>query len=338
MKARFAFAALLATTCFSASFTAVAAPETPAGPAPAPAPAPAADASIDEARQHFQKGVLLFKEGNLDAALAEFRRAYQLAPSYRVLYNIAQVHHDLHNYVEALKAYRQYLSEGGNDISAERRTQVDAEVRKLEGRVGYLEITSNVDGVQLSLDEVPAGILPLRTPIMVNPGVRRVSASKVGYALTARNVTIVGGDHAQVQLDMTEIQTRGRDDGKKTVTTVHERPRTAMWISLAATGALGVTSGVFAILARSAKQDFETELGKYPNTKDHIDDARSKLALNSGLADGFGAAAVVAGGFTVFFALAGRSTSTITTTASAPPPKRIAFAPTLNGVVAVGEF
>jgi hypothetical protein len=326
MKARIAFAALLGSTYFSTSFAAVAAPD-----------APPSEVTVAEASQHFTKGVQLFKEWSFDAALAEFRRAYQLAPSYRVLYNIAQVNYELHNYVEALKGFRQYLSEGGSEIPKDRQTQVEAEIRKLEGRVGYLEVTSNVAGVQVSVDEVPMGTLPLRTPIMVNPGVRRVSASKIGYAMTARNVTITGGDHSQVQLELNEItQVRVvREEAKGGNARPPERSRTAMWVSLAATGALGATSGVFALMAHSAKQDFENELATYPNTKEQIDDARSKASLYGGLADGFAVGAIVAGGATLFFALTGGSSSSA---ASAPPPKRIAFTPTLGGIVAVGEF
>lgn len=325
MKARIAFAALLATTYFSASFPALAAPD-----------APPSEAAVTEASQHFTKGVQLFKEWSFEAALAEFRRAYQLAPSYRVLYNIAQVNYELHAYVEALKGFRQYLSEGGSEIPKDRQTQVEAEIRKLEGRVGYLEVTSNVAGAQVSVDEVPVGTLPLRSPILVNPGVRRVSASKSGYAMTARNVTIAGGDHAQVQLDLNEI-TQVRVVEVKTTVRAPDRPRTAMWISLAATGALGATSGIFALMAHSAKQDFESQLETYPASKEQIDDARSKASLYGGLADGFAVGAIVAGGATLFFALTHPSSSS-SSAASAPSPKRVAFAPTLGGIVAVGEF
>jgi tetratricopeptide (TPR) repeat protein len=325
MTARIAVAALLASTCFTASFAALAAP-----------PEPPSDAAVAEASQHFTKGVQLFKEWSFDAALAEFRRAYALAPSYRVLYNIAQVNYETHNYVEALKGFRQYLSEGGSDVPKDRQTQVEADIRKLEGRVGYLEVTSNIAGAQVSVDEVPVGTLPIRAPILVNPGVRRVSASKAGYAMTARNVTIAGGDHAQLQLDLNEItQVRVVHETKEV--RPPDRPRTAMWVSLAATGALGATSGVFALLAHSAKKDFENELATYPTTKEQIDDARSKASLYGGLADGFAIGAIVAGGATLFFALSGGSSSS-STAASAPPPKRIAFAPTLGGIVAVGEF
>src|SRR5690349_17758223 len=87
-----------------------------------PAPATAAP-PVDEARSRFQKGVQLFHEGGYEAALAEFRKAYQLAPSYRLLYNIAQVHYELHDYVSALKSFRQYVVEGGTEIPADRREQ-----------------------------------------------------------------------------------------------------------------------------------------------------------------------------------------------------------------------
>jgi tetratricopeptide (TPR) repeat protein len=309
--------------------------------------APAHDpASVDEARLRFQKGVQLFKEWSFEAALAEFRKAYQLAPSYRVLYNIAQVHYELHNYVDALKAFRQYLTEGGNDVSVDRRTQVEAEIRKLEGRVGYLEVVANVDSGQVAIDDVPVGLLPMKLPILVNPGVRRVSVMKPGFGTTARNVTIAGGDHAQVQLELNEaVASRvPRDEaGKKSGRTEArlERPRTAMWVSLAATGALGIGAGVFALLAQDAKRDFEHQLGVFPSSKEEIDGARSSLVRNAAITDGLLAATVVAGGFTVFFALSSGGSKDPAAASAAPPRSaapRVGIAPTLGGLVAVGSF
>src|SRR5688572_7180331 len=136
MKAHVALVAFLAFSPLASSFDAAAAPpETPVSDPKV----------VEEARQRFQKGVQLFKEWSFEAALAEFRKAYQLAPSYRVLYNIAQVHYELKNYVDALKAFRQYLNEGAGDVAPDRRAQVEAEIRKLEGRVGYIEVIANVD-------------------------------------------------------------------------------------------------------------------------------------------------------------------------------------------------
>src|SRR6266498_3420123 len=67
------------------------------------------EGNVEKARASFQQGVDLFHEGNFEAALAEFRKAYATAPSYRILYNIAQAYYELHDYVNALKTYQQYL-------------------------------------------------------------------------------------------------------------------------------------------------------------------------------------------------------------------------------------
>jgi tetratricopeptide (TPR) repeat protein len=335
MKARLACVALLALVPLVSPIDAGAGPD--AGPSDTTA--------VDEARQRFQKGVQLFKEWSFEAALAEFRKAYQLAPSYRVLYNIAQVHYELHNYVDALKAFRQYLNEGAGEVPADRRSQVEAEIRKLEGRVGYLEVLANVDSGQIAIDDVPVGVLPMKTPILVNPGVRRVSVTKPGFGTTARNVTIAGGDHAQVHLELNEaVASRARDDSARKpgrVETRSERPRTAMWISLAATGALGIGTGVFALLAQDAKRDFEQQLGVFPTTRGDIDEARSTMVRNAAITDGLLAATVVAGGFTVFFALSSGGSRDPAAASTATPPKaapRIGIAPTLGGLVAVGSF
>src|SRR5512145_1254691 len=47
--------------------------------------------AVEEASQRFQRAVKLYRERSFDAALAEFNRAYELSPDYRVLYNLGQV-------------------------------------------------------------------------------------------------------------------------------------------------------------------------------------------------------------------------------------------------------
>ena len=335
MKARIALAAWLALAPLATSFDAAAGPDAPANDPRA----------VEEARQRFQKGVQLFHEWSFEAALAEFRKAYQLAPSYRLLYNIAQVHYELHNYVDALKAFRQYLNEGGTEIPTDRRTQVEAEIRKLEGRVGYIEIVANVDSGQVAIDDVPVGNLPIKAPILVNPGVRRVSVTKPGFGTTARNVTIAGGDHAQVQLELNEAvasRAQREDAGKKGSgkgDAKNEPSRTAMWISMAATGAFAVGAGVFALLAQDAKRDFEHELTVFPNTKSDIDAARTTLKTNAAITDVLIGATAVAGGFTLYFALSsGGSKEGSAAAKSNATTAKVGFTPTFGGVAAVGSF
>jgi tetratricopeptide (TPR) repeat protein len=66
--------------------TADAAPRAKKRPAPR---APARTPVQKEADRHFKSGVALFKEAKYAEALAEFERAYEIAPHPLVLYNIA---------------------------------------------------------------------------------------------------------------------------------------------------------------------------------------------------------------------------------------------------------
>src|SRR3954465_9847176 len=88
-------------------------------------------ASVEEARQHYKRGVDLYGEANYTAALIEFRRAYEIAPNFSVLYNIGQIHYQLHDYADSLRTFQAYLSEGGNKVPSARRTEVEREVAYL---------------------------------------------------------------------------------------------------------------------------------------------------------------------------------------------------------------
>src|SRR5512147_2127853 len=88
--------------------------------------------AVEEASQRFQRGVKLYRDRSFDAALVEFNRAYELAPDYRVLYNIGQVQVERGDAVAAVKAFRQYLKDGGDSIAATRSADLQTEITRLE--------------------------------------------------------------------------------------------------------------------------------------------------------------------------------------------------------------
>jgi hypothetical protein len=291
------------------------------------------DPAVQEARTRFQAGVQLFHEGSFDAALAEFRKAYQLAPSFRVLYNIAQVQFELRDYVGAWRSFRQYLAEGGGDVPADRRAHVDGEVQKLERRIAVLEISSNVDGAELRIDDVPVGTSPLPTPILVNAGLRRISAAKPGRVATARSLTVAGGDRVKVTLDLPEVAATAPALARPPEPTpVADRPRTKMWVALAVTAGLGVATGTLALLTRQARNDFESKLDTFPSTLEDIDRARRKMVLNAAITDGLAGATLLAAGVTVYFA--------VSRDGGEPEDRRaqIRLAPGLGGLTVYGSF
>src|SRR5690349_11541014 len=78
-----------------------------AGPVP-----PANPANSDEAQMRFKRGLELYDEQDFQNALIEFRRAYELQPTYKILYNLGQVCYQLTEYACALRNFEKYLKEG----------------------------------------------------------------------------------------------------------------------------------------------------------------------------------------------------------------------------------
>ena len=86
-------------------------------PAHAPDAAAPSKANVEEAKRRFLRGRELYEENNFQGALVEFRRAYELAPTYRLLFDIGQVYYQLQDYPNALKSFTRFLQEGKAEVS-----------------------------------------------------------------------------------------------------------------------------------------------------------------------------------------------------------------------------
>jgi hypothetical protein len=154
-----------------------------------------------EAGTHFSRGVTFYGEGDYPAALVEFTRAYELAPTWRVLFNIGQAHFQLHEYVDALTTLQRFVDEGGDQIKPKQRELVDSELASLAERIGRVTIESNVQGAAVSVDDQAVGITPLTSPVLMSAGIRRVTATHEGRAPVEERVAVAGGDSITVHLE-----------------------------------------------------------------------------------------------------------------------------------------
>lgn len=271
--------------------TPAAAPAAAPAPASAPAkPAPARPESSDpteRARVHYERGLQLFNEENYDAALFEFDRAYELAPSYKILYNMGRIQRQQNNYAAAMRSYTRYLREGGAAVPEDRRKEVEAEIAVLKPRVAHVKVTVNVDAADVYADDIPVctatiesscvGKSPLQAPIIVNGGRHKITATKKGYAPATALVSVVGSDEISVKLDLVSYDRPTAPPPNAWVT-----PTIAGW---SATGVAAITGTVFGILALGAKDDQEAKL-KEPNaTAEDLTNARDKTQTLSGVSD-----------------------------------------------------
>jgi hypothetical protein len=167
--------------------------------------ATARGAETSEAAVHFNRATALYTEADYAAALAEFKRAYDLSPRWEVLFNIGQSCFQLRDYASALTTLRRFASEGGDRISREDRATLDAELPELVARVAHISIASNVDGATVYVDDQAIGTTPLREAVLLSAGNRKIAVSHEGRAPVERRLAVVGGDAFTVHLDFAPI-------------------------------------------------------------------------------------------------------------------------------------
>lgn len=280
----------------------------------------------ESARTHFNRGVQLYHSKNLDGALAEFRRAYELAPSYRVLFNIGQLQYDLHEWAAAQRALEQYLAEGGDAVPADRKAQVMSLLEKCREFTAHVDLTVETPGV-VTLDEVPVGKSPLRSDLIMDPGKHRLTlAPEGGGPLVVRSIEVASGDRVAVELAPAPEPTVTPIVTPVPVTppvitlppeTAKTPPpsRTPAWISLGVTTALVGGTVASALITNNAQNALERQLDNVPLDDGHVRGRRKDVKTAAVVTDILGATAIASGVLTTYFFLRGPSRSS--TTASA---------------------
>lgn len=231
-----------------------------------------------EAEQRFKRGIQMYDDGNYDAARVEFERAYQLVPSYRILFNLGLCSQKLGDYVQAQRYLRRYLDIGGGELAPERRSEVDRQMAEIVPSIARGTVVLNVPGTEISVDDQCAtesstadmncGVTTGTTrQILMNPGRRRISARKSGFLPETRVVTVAGGDQLEVRLDLKPL---GRAEEKKNPYVV------PMWVGWGLTGAAAITSVVAGITALSARSDQKDANARFGESRADLDDLRTK--------------------------------------------------------------
>jgi hypothetical protein len=169
--------------------------------APEPVPTPA-QTDVEGARTHYKRGVQLYEQGAYEPALSELQLAERLAPTYKLAYNIALVQVRLGDAASALRSFRRYLDAGGTDIPPARKAEVDGYLTDLGLRVASVDLSVNVAGAAITVDDRPLGNTPLSAPVELNPGPHRITASKAGFASVTREVDAAPGERVTLPLSL----------------------------------------------------------------------------------------------------------------------------------------
>jgi hypothetical protein len=292
--------AITMMTMLSLNETALAQPPDP------PAPSTPEGQKLEEARQRYQRGLQLFNENNYEAARVEFERAYQLAPSHKILYNIGLCYEQLGDYVQAQSTLKRFLELGGIDVTPERRGEVEKELAQIAPRIASARIHLNVDGTEVFVDDICATDKKTSTStcgetagslreVLLNPGRRRITVKRNGYLPETQTITVAGSDNVDVTINLKPLaKTSVKESNPYVVPTV---------IGWSVTAAGGITAIVAGVLTSNAASDQEAAVNKLGATRAELDDAKDKTKTLATVTDialiGTGVVALVSTYFTI---------------------------------------
>jgi tetratricopeptide (TPR) repeat protein len=272
----------------------------------------AADEPVQSASQLFEQGLELIEQGKYEEAAIAFRTAYELAPNYKVLYNVGEAERLVGHHAKALEAYMRYLEEGGDQIEPDRAEYVRETIDDLRWKVGAVQVECPVDGAVVLIDDRPRGHTPLPGSISVDAGSHSVAIVDDGFELHREIVEVVGEEVSLVVVEIepepvseplpppsaTAEATAGSpltESGEPATEPDDERVWT--WVVLGTAAATGVAAAVTGNLALAQAREIDSQCeGNICPYELHDEGARARaLALTADLLLGATAALAITG-------------------------------------------
>jgi hypothetical protein len=139
------------------------------------------------------EGLALRRKGDDKGALERFEAALVFGRDARVLAQIALAEEALGRWSKSYVHLREALTDSGHRWIQGNRSLLEAELKKIEGEIGRLEVSVNMEGAEVTVDGESMGLSPLREQIISNPGTVVVSVAKEGFVTVTRPVAVDAG-------------------------------------------------------------------------------------------------------------------------------------------------
>lgn len=173
----------------------------------------AGDASSPEARYkaRIDNGKKAFSRGDYEAAIEEFKAAFDLKPTSAVLFNIAKSYERMGRYEDAIDYYTQYLD---LDPNAADRPDVEEQIRRLKKsireRFQELSVSSEPPGADIYLDDRNTGLQgQTNFRFKVRPGPHTIYLDLNGYEPVKREFVMPDDKPLALEFTMKKLENVG---------------------------------------------------------------------------------------------------------------------------------
>jgi tetratricopeptide (TPR) repeat protein len=213
-------------------------------------PASAQPSAHEQAKRHFRQGKTLQDTGKYDAAVDEYKTAYDLDPRPEMLFNIAQAYRLAKHDEQALDHYRRYLAEQPDGAGAREAQQwiADIEARRPPTVAPPTEPSPEPPPPPQPRAEPPRP----RTTARSSRPLRITGLATAGAGAIALGLGVKFGVDARSAADTISNHQGDWTDAERQTFAAGERANRNMVIAYTAGGALVVTGAVLSWLgARS---------------------------------------------------------------------------------------
>jgi hypothetical protein len=154
-----------------------------------------------QARDHFDRGLALVREGDLSAAIEEFEAAHRGSPHATVLYNLGQAYASTGRSLDAIRVLEAYLVEVGESASVQRRQAVAGLVARERSRLATIEVVASPFDTEIFVN---GKIQSDRSSssVVLDAGRHVILATHPGYVPRIVTLELAAGERRRVQLTL----------------------------------------------------------------------------------------------------------------------------------------
>jgi hypothetical protein len=288
----------------------------------------------DPAQSAFSEAIDHYQGGRYERALEAFQKAYDIKPTWRLLYNLGQCHAMLNRHGLALTSFERYLAQGGDEIDPVRRDEVLAEVDRLRRMVGTVEIDGR-EGDRVVVNGIDRGALPEASRVKVEMGDVSLSVLREGKPILERKFQLSGQETVALKVNdpgaaAPSAAPTGNvepsapiEPSPPAATEETERKRVWTWVAAGLAGAAAIGGGIAGGIALRRESDLRDACSGTacdPSQKEDGDAIRP-AAIAADVMFGVAAAAAVTG--IILFFVEGKD--------EAPASVELSLAPSQNG-------
>jgi hypothetical protein len=143
------------------------------------------------ASDHYDRGLVLYEEGDYSGAVREFVSSYCDQPHPSAFYNIGQSFERLLLYEKAVAYFERYVVEATEEGPNRKRAELRAEV--LKGLPSQIRVATFPEGAQVTLHSdvgvTARGVANAQRAILVRKGRYKMSVSLPGYETVEQEIT-----------------------------------------------------------------------------------------------------------------------------------------------------